>query len=72
MFTTPVGKPLASETWTGVAKPSVSYTLVPKPNASETWVGVKLWTAPSSPAADIAEADIAIVDDSADNMRLSE
>ena len=37
---------------------------VPKPNASEVWTPVNLETAPSAPVAGIAEADIAIVNNS--------
>ena len=74
MFTTFVAKPKISEVYVDTPKPAISesFALVPKPNISETWILVKLWTAPSSPVADIAEADVAQVDDSADNMRLSE
>lgn len=39
-------------------------TKIPKPNASEDWQGVKLETAPVSNLADIAESDVATVDNS--------
>lgn len=65
MFTTKVGKPNASESWTPKGKPlaSESYSKVGKVNASEVWIKVKLETAPASNLADVGEADYAIVDD---------
>lgn len=63
MFTTPISKPKASETWNGVGKPLVSetYSKVGKPKASETWVAVILFTAPADAVADVGEADIAVL-----------
>ena len=74
MFTTKIGKPNASESWSGVGKPlaSESYSKVGKPLASETWTKVKLETAPASNLADIAEADVVIVDDTNSIPNLSE
>lgn len=67
MFTTKVGKPKSSESWSDVGKPlaSETYTKTGKPLVTEVWIKVHLQTAPATPYADIAEADIAIVDNSA-------
>ena len=61
MFTNPIPKPKASETWTGVGKPEVSETYLKVPRIVQTWIKVELLTAPAKNEADIAETDIAIL-----------
>jgi len=74
MFTTKIGKSRDSESYSGIPKPAISesYSKTGKPNASESWTKVKLETAPASNLSDIAEADIAIVDDTNQIPNVSE
>lgn len=66
MFTQKIAKPRISESFALVGKPKASetYTKIAKPSISGSWTKVRLETAPASNLSDIAEADVAVVDDS--------